>query len=141
MLKNYTTGEHEVDFPSEERGQRVRRTLAASGAMIFLLLVTTTLIFTWKAELSNSEKRSDQYLLLVPSVLNAMQITVYAVIYKVSHTSFYHFSRNTHHRPHHRNHLSLLSSHDLILAARPSTALHTHHKTAMPTLRRSWRTS
>jgi hypothetical protein len=71
----------EVDFPVETRGERVRRTLAASGAMIFLLLVTTTLIFTWKAELAN-DPDTNFYLLLVPSALNAIQITVYAVVYK-----------------------------------------------------------
>jgi hypothetical protein len=82
IVHNAVQGRLEVDFPQEERGNRMRRTLAASGAMIFLLLVTTTLIFTWKAVLSN-DPNTNPYLLLLPSVLNAIQITVYAVVYKI----------------------------------------------------------
>jgi hypothetical protein len=80
VLKNHTTGVLEVDFPVEERGLRTRRTLAASGAMIFLLLVTTTLIFTWKAMLTNDGASAG--LLLLPSLLNAVQITVFGEVYK-----------------------------------------------------------
>jgi hypothetical protein len=81
VLMNPTSGNLEVDFPVDERGQRIRRTLAASGAMIFLLLVTTTLIFVWKASLTNDGASAG--LLLVPSLLNAMQIFVFGEAYKM----------------------------------------------------------
>ena len=83
VVKNATNGMLEVDFPVDMRKRNMRLTLAASGSMMFLLLVTTTLIFSWKVTLTNSSKKSDQDLILLPSMLNAVQITIYAIVYKI----------------------------------------------------------
>mmetsp|Transcript_29683 Transcript_29683/g.34946 ORF Transcript_29683/g.34946 Transcript_29683/m.34946 type:complete len:569 (-) Transcript_29683:973-2679(-) len=79
LLKNPISGKVEIDFPKSERVVRERRTIVISFMMIFVLAATVLSIFFYKYSLSKSGASSVE--LLIPSILNSFQITIFGVIY------------------------------------------------------------
>ena len=79
ILKNPATGKIEVDFPASERKRKVIQTLAVSLSLTLLLLGGVVLIFFYRYTLSKSNASSGE--LMIPPVLNAVQITVFGIVY------------------------------------------------------------
>lgn len=79
ILKNVVTGKIEVDFPITFRAQRKRKTIAVSLMMIFVLAGTVFSIFLYKYMLTKNGASTLE--LLIPSLLNSIQITVFGFIY------------------------------------------------------------
>lgn len=81
VLKNPITGKIEVDFPEEYRATRFRASCLLTSTMMVSLLGTITAIFAYKAILARSGASST--MLLLPAALNAVQISVFGMLYKV----------------------------------------------------------
>lgn len=82
VLKNPISGKVEFDFPASERATRQRKTIIISLCMIFVLAGTVLGIFMYKYSLSKAGASNAQ--LLIPSIINSFQITIFGAIYNVS---------------------------------------------------------
>lgn len=81
VLKNPISGNVELDFPISERTIRERKTILISLAMVLILAGTVLGIFVYKYTLSKSGASNSE--LLIPSVINSFQITIFGAIYNV----------------------------------------------------------
>ena len=100
VLKNPISGKLEVDFPEAMRTPRRQLSLLFSCTIGLLLLATMTSIFFYKALLTEEADEKDDdddggsssgdggnagkqdLALLLPALLNAVQIVVFGVLYK-----------------------------------------------------------
>lgn len=79
VVKNPTNGKVEIDFPASKRMDRKRKTISLNLGMIVVLIGTVLSIFVYKYSLVKSGASSS--ILLVPSALNSIQITIFGAIY------------------------------------------------------------
>jgi hypothetical protein len=89
VLKNPISGKVEFDFPTTERATRERKTIVISLCMIFVLAGTVLGIFMYKYSLSKSGASNAQ--LLIPSIINSFQITIFGVLYNVRRYIYFIF--------------------------------------------------
>lgn len=80
VLKNPTNGRLEIDFPASMRRPRKMATLAGSSTAIVVMLGTVLSIFIYKAILTTSGATG--FTLLVPALLNSVQMTIFGLLYK-----------------------------------------------------------
>lgn len=80
VLKNPVTGKIEVEFPEEFRTSRSRASFFLSSTVLVCLLGTIVGIFAYKYILEKSGASST--MMLLPAVLNAVQITVFGIVYE-----------------------------------------------------------
>jgi len=81
VLKNPTTGALEIDFPPHLRAPRARKSVLVSLTMLVVLLGCVVSLFAYKAILA-SDPDTPSWVLMVPSFLNAVQVTVFSTVYK-----------------------------------------------------------
>ena len=80
-MRDPSTGQLEYNFPEHKRRPMRRRSLVTSAGMFLLLLGTVVSIFVYKAILYRTGAKG--FFVVLPSLLNSVQITVFTVIYKV----------------------------------------------------------
>ena len=80
VMKDPSNSKIIVDFPESWRANRARATFATSAGMFVVLLLTVVAIFTYKASLK--DRGASTFELLIPAILNAIQVAIYGGIYK-----------------------------------------------------------
>lgn len=80
MLKNPISGKLEIEYPESLRSPKAVASMFMSSTMVVVLLATIVSIFIYRSLLSGGNPSA--WKLIVPCFMNAIQMTIFGVIYE-----------------------------------------------------------
>jgi hypothetical protein len=83
VIHNPATGKLDIEYPPSKRARSNGLSMLVTYTMVVLMLGIVGAIFWWKAQLVNGKKEAPFWLLLMPSLANAAQISVLATVYQI----------------------------------------------------------